>query len=158
METVMEVIDDHNIKPILKHSTSQNEQYYGFLGELKVSNGLPPIIKTKKQVVIMEENNDIGLTYSQYEYDRKTPAPSLGTQFLINTQNALKAEKENQKWTELENQYTCNSNASNDLVLTEHALYVNKLCTSWMGGIHNNSPNDFKVGEWADMFLCMDTM
>ena len=154
MDLVMETIDEQIIKPILKHRASLSGQF-GFLGEMKALTSRPPTAP-KKHVCIHEENNEVGLTYSSWEYDRTKLEPSTSTIQLIKVQNALRQQP---VWGR-SNPVPIEAGPTNaqyqemDLVLTEQSF--SRAQWDFIGSAASSSPtSEFRVGEWADMFLSM---
>lgn len=144
----METIDEQVIKPILKRTVSMTGQL-GFLGELQALGRRPPIAP-KKHVCIQEEYNDVGITYSASEYDRSKQEPSTATIQYMRLQHAVRAAHARPYATPpipIER-----NNSDMDLVLTENSFSRNQ----WEMIVSPSSvTGDFRVGEWADMFLSM---
>lgn len=152
MNYVMETIDEQIIKPILKRTASYSNQH-GFLGELKPMSSRPPVVP-KKSVCIQEDQNHVGFTYSPWEYDRSMLELSVGTLQLIKVQNACKqAVAQTRPVNHSNDMLLQDIDKDMDMVLTEQSFSRGQ----WelIGSAKAGSPNDFKVGEWADMFLAM---
>lgn len=147
MDFVMETIDEQIIKPILKRTASITSPN-GFLGELLPLRSRPPTAP-KKHVCINEASNDVGLTYSPWEYDRSKLQPSEATLRFIQMKNSLRQgyNQINQCQAPL-----VADGSEMDLVLTEQSFSSSQ----WdMIGSSANVSSEFRVGEWADMFLSM---
>ena len=151
MDIIMETIDEQVIKPILKRTASWTESPGGgFLGEKRHFPSRPPI--PPKHVSIQEDRNNIGLTYSRFEYDRTKLKPSQGTMELIALRNAYKEHIMNSSRTMTDN------NPITECDNTEMVLTEGSSCAHWVVGdpAQNLPTNEFKTGEWADTFLSMD--
>lgn len=122
----METIGERIVKPILKSGG-------GLLGY-----EAPP----KKRVSIVEANNVVEETYSCEDYDRTREMPSDSTVKFMNAMNVLRI---------IQPTTHSPSSVTSEMVLTEGSYRS----SSFQHQEESSKGNQFRVGEWADMFLTM---